>query len=255
MTLIQNLILSFIEGLTEFLPVSSTGHLIIAEKLLSIPSTDFIKTFNIFIQLGAILSVIFLYRQKLLNHKELLYKIILAFIPTGIIGLTLYPLIKNYLLDNSLVTVFSLFIGGLILLYVDYYFKNKKSTTQISKLNLKNLFSLGLFQSLAVIPGVSRSAATIVGGLIIGLSRIEAVEFSFLLALPTIAAATGLDLLKSNLSFSTSEIFILLVGFIISFITAAFAIKFFTKYISKNNFRYFAIYRIILALIVYLLIK
>ncbi len=250
MNILQAIIISALEGLTEFLPISSTGHLILAEHFLKIESTDFVKSFDVIIQFGAILAVVWLYWKKIVSSKNLWVKLLISFIPTGIIGFTLYRLIKDYLLGNVLITVFSLFFGGIVLLLVDYLHKQHESPTSIDKLSNSKLISIGLFQSLSMVPGVSRSAATIVGGLFSGLSRKDAVEYSFLLAIPTMAAASGYDLLKNGLSFTVEQLIILSVGFIVSFITALIAVKTFTQYISHNNFKYFAIYRLVLAILV-----
>lgn len=250
MNILQAIIISALEGLTEFLPISSTGHLILAEHFLKIESTDFVKSFDVIIQFGAILAVVWLYWKKIVSSKNLWVKPLISFIPTGIIGFTLYRLIKDYLLGNVLITVFSLFFGGIVLLLVDYLHKQNESPTSIDKLSNSKLISIGLFQSLSMVPGVSRSAATIVGGLFSGLSRKDAVEYSFLLAIPTMAAASGYDLLKNGLSFTVEQLIILSVGFIVSFITALIAVKTFTQYISHNNFKYFAIYRLVLAILV-----
>ena len=252
MTIIQTITLALVEGLTEFLPISSTGHLILAEHFLKIPSTDFVKSFNILIQLGAILAVVWHFRQKLFSSLPLLTKLFLAFLPTGLIGFLLYPLIKNYLLDSPLLVATTLLLGGLILLLVDQHFSKQAPNQTINKLPLNRLLSIGIFQSLSMIPGVSRSAATIVGGLFSGLSRLEAVEFSFLLALPTMFAATGLDLLKSSFSFNSQEILLLAIGLVVAFFSALLAIKTFLKFVAQNNFEYFAYYRILLAIIVLL---
>lgn len=248
MNYIQTIILAIIEGLTEFLPISSTGHLILAQKILGIISTEFTKSFDIIIQLSAIIAVIVLYWNKILNSKNLWKQITLAFIPTGILGFTLYKFVKRFLLDNVTVTIFMLLIGGLILLIIDRLPKQQLNSKKITHLNTLNLLSLGLFQSLSMIPGVSRSAATIVGGLFSGLSRVEAVEFSFLLAIPTMAAASGYDLLKTGFSFSAHEYLLLAIGSLFSFLSAMVAVKIFTTFVAKHNFSVFAIYRIILAL-------
>jgi undecaprenyl-diphosphatase len=252
MNIFQALIVSAVEGITEFLPISSTGHLILIEHFLKIESTNFVKSFDIIIQFGAILAVVWLFWKKIIASKKLWKSLFISFLPTGILGFTLYKLIKEFLLSNVIVTVISLFVGGIALLYVDYLFKDKASKTTIDKLNNKKLINIGLFQSISMIPGVSRSAATIIGGMFSGLSRKDAVEYSFLLAIPTMAAASGYDLLKSGFSFSPNEIFLLSIGFITAFLTALLAVKSFTGYISNNNFKYFAIYRIILSIVVLL---
>jgi len=254
MNLLQSVFLGIIEGVTEFLPISSTGHLILAEHVLKLPSTDFLKTFSIFIQLGAILAVVWLYLPKIIRSKKLWLSVILAFIPTGILGALAYPFIKSYLLGNVLVTALSLLIGGVLLLYLDKKFKQKSATHSVNDMSPVKLVIIGLFQAFSFIPGVSRSAASIIGGLTVGLSRVEAVEFSFLLAIPTMVSATGYDLLKSNLAFSSNDLSLLLIGFLVSFITAIIAIKAFLKFVVRNGFFPFAIYRIVLALLVLVLL-
>ena len=255
MSYLQTIILGLIEGLTEFLPISSTGHLIIAEKLLGIIATDFTKSFSIIIQFSAILAVVVLYWKKFLHSKLLWKQVIIAFIPTGILGFTVYRLIKSYLLDNVLVTVIALFLGGIVLLIIDRLPKLNRGTKKTTELKSRHLISIGLFQSISMVPGVSRSAASIVGGLFSELTRAEAVEFSFLLAIPTMAAASGYDLLKSGFSFSGHHYLLLFIGSLVTFLSALFAVKAFTSYVSKHNFTIFAIYRIILALIVLFVLK
>lgn len=255
MNLFQALILSIIEGITEFLPISSTGHMVLASKLLAINQTDFVKSFEIVIQLGAILSVIVLYGLKILNNKELLKKTLVAFIPTGIVGLLLYKIIKQLLIGNMLVTVISLFLGGIAIIILEKYFKNKQEFTTIENLSYKRSFLIGIFQSISVVPGVSRAAATIFGGLFMGLDRKSAVEFSFILAIPTMAAATGLDLIKSASSFSLAQSEILAMGFIGSFIVALLTVKWLLNYVKSNTFIPFGIYRIILAIFFFPIIK
>jgi len=247
---IQTIILAVIEGLTEFLPISSTGHLILAQNFLKINPTEFTKSFDIIIQLSAIIAVLVLYWKKIINSKYLWKQLIIAFIPTGILGFTLYKYVKNVLLENINITVFALLIGGLILLIVDRLPKQKIDSKNIKQLKTRNLLSLGLYQSLSMIPGVSRSAATIVGGLFSGLSRVEAVEFSFLLAIPTMFAASGYDLFKTGFAFSSYEYSLLFIGSIFSFLSAIVAVKTFTSFVAKHNFTVFALYRIILAIII-----
>lgn len=248
MDIFQTLILSIVEGITEFLPISSTGHLILTSQLLKIPQTEFLKSFEIVIQLGAICAVIFLYWKKFLTDWNLNFKILVAFVPTALVGFFLYPFIKSFLLGSSAVTLISLFLGGLFLIFFEKYL-TKNSNKKLSDLTYKNSFLIGLAQSVSVIPGVSRAAATIVGGSLIGLNRVSATEFSFLLAVPTMAAATGFDLIKTAGNFNGNDYMNLAIGFVISFIVAIFAIKFLIKYLSKNNFVGFGVYRIILATI------
>ena len=250
MSLVHVVILGIVEGITEFLPISSTGHLILVEYLLKIPSSDFLKTFDIFIQLGAILAVVWLYFPKIISNSKLWRSIIIAFIPTGILGALAYPIIKKFLLDNVLITVISLFIGGVLLLFLDKNFSKKNATHSVAKLSPLRLSIIGVFQALAFIPGVSRSAATIIGGLSVGLDRVQAVEFSFLLAIPTMATAAAYDIYKSGLVFSENELGFLIIGTVVSFLTALLAIKAFIKFVEDKGFTPFAIYRIVLALIV-----
>lgn len=252
MTIITSITLGVVEGLTEFLPISSTGHLILTSHLLNIPATNFSKSFEIFIQLGAILAVVVLYWRDLLVNREVMKRVIVAFLPTAIIGLALYKIVKTYLLDNLNVVVASLFVGGIILIIFELWHQKQDQSlrgeaSQLEDITYKQCLSLGLFQSLAMIPGVSRSASTIIGGLLLGLKRETIVEFSFLLAVPTMVAATGLDLFKSSINFSISEWGMLAIGFVVSFLVALLAIKTFLAYIRQHNFISFGIYRIIIA--------
>jgi len=198
MDFLQVIFLGLIEGITEFLPISSTAHLILTTNLLNITQTAFVKSFEITIQLGAILAVILLYWKKFFIEKEQLKRVIVAFIPTAVIGLTLYHFFKGFLMDNLLIIILALIIGGIILILFEKNYKEKKVIGDISKISYKHSFIIGLFQSIAIIPGVSSAGATIVGGLWLGLKRKTIIEFSFLLAVPTILAATGYDLLRSG---------------------------------------------------------
>lgn len=258
MTILQSIILGIIEGISEFLPISSTAHLIISGKLLNIPSSDFLNSYFISIQLGAILSVVVLYARLLFKQPKIILKIIAAFIPTAIVGFLAYQIIKNYLMESLVIIATALLLGGIALIVLEKYFsqKQKESNEEIKeekleKMSYKQAAFIGLFQSLAVIPGVSRSAATIMGGLSLGISRKNIVEFSFLLALPTMAAATFFDLYKSPLVLEKGDITVWIIGFIVSFITAILGIKFFLRYIQKNDFKIFGWYRIIIALAIF----
>ncbi len=248
------IILSAVEGLTEFLPISSTGHLILAAKALNVAQTDFVKSFEIFIQLGAILAVVILYFKDFLDTKKW-PPIIIAFIPTGVVGLLFYKLVKAYFLGNSALVLISLFIGGLLLIAIEYAHKQKDSAIDsFENISYKQAAIIGLIQSISIVPGVSRAAATIIGGMLLGLKRKTAVEFSFILAVPTMVAASGLDLMKSHRGFSSNQYEILAVGFAGSFIVAIIAIKFLLKFIQTHTFVPFGIYRIIVAVIFWLLI-
>lgn len=251
MSLLHVFILSVIEGITEFLPISSTGHLILASRLLDISTTDFSKTFEIVIQLGAILAVVVLYFKKFFQSFDLYKKLFVAFIPTAMVGFFFYPLIKGYLLGSSQVVVWSLFLGGIVLIMFEKYHKPINHQSLI----IGHYFVIGLFQSLSVIPGVSRAAATIIGGLLIGMTREKATEFSFLLAVPTMIAASVLDIYKSRQILMSGNLISLLIGTLLSFIFAMIAVKFLIDYVKKHNFIAFGIYRIILALAFWMFVK
>ncbi len=256
MTLLDSFILGIVEGITEFLPISSTAHLEIASRVLGLVSTDFLKSFEIIIQLGAILAVVIYYASTLTKNTQLWKRIIVAFIPTGIIGFVLYKILKQYLLGNPAILVWTLGIGGIVILIFEYIYKDKHaerdSTQELQILSYKKALLIGLAQSLAIVPGVSRSAATILSGTALGMSRKAIVEFSFLLAIPTMLAATGYDLLKNASSFSSGEFLGLTIGFVTAFLSALVAIKFFIQYIQKRGFALFGWYRIILAIIIFL---
>jgi undecaprenyl-diphosphatase len=251
------LLLGVVEGFTEFLPISSTAHLILASKLLGISQSGFAKTFEISIQSGAILAVLALYWRKFLD-LETLKKVAVAFIPTGIIGLLLYKLVKDFLLESMGVVLLALGIGGALLILFEYLFERKldKGSTagapdaaqHAESISYKKALGVGIFQSIAIIPGVSRAAATIIGGMLMGIKRETIVEFSFLLAVPTMLAATGLDLWKNAGAFSSSEMGVLAIGFVASFAMAIVGIKFLLRYIKRHTFTSFGIYRIVLAL-------
>lgn len=250
MTLLHALLLGLVEGITEFLPISSTGHLILTVKLLGLAQDDFIKSFQIIIQLGAIAAVLCLYGKKLATSPKVQRRVLAAFLPTAVIGLLLYPWIKKELLGNSAVVLWSLFLGGLLLIVFERFHREKETDSdEISDIPYHKMFLIGLFQAISVVPGVSRSAATIVGGLFLGLKRKTIVEFSFLLAIPTMLAATGLDMVKNFSVFSSDQFLLLSVGFITSFVVALFSIRFLLHFIQKNNFIPFGIYRVILAVL------
>ncbi|MDA7705508.1 undecaprenyl-diphosphate phosphatase [Rickettsiales bacterium] len=250
------IILGIIEGLTEFLPISSTAHLIIAAKIINFNEIEN-NIFEIAIQLGAILAVVFLYRNKIIkiintlpNNKDsqqFTLNIICAFIPTAIIGFLLYPIIKTHFFSLKIIAI-SLIIGGIIILIIEKA-KITIKFNKIEEINIKNSILLGLLQSLAIIPGTSRSGATIMGGLILGMRREVATEMSFFLAIPTIFAATIYDLYKNYDLLNIDHLFIISVGFISAFISSIIIIRWFINFISKNDFKIFAYYRIIIGLI------
>jgi len=252
MNIVHAIILSVIEGITEFLPISSTGHMILASTLLHIAETDFVKSFEIIIQLGAILAVLVLYWKKLLTNRDTFIRVAIAFIPTAIIGLVLYKYIKDVLLGNPWIVIWSLGIGGILLILLEKFHKEKaEHKDEIVHMTYVQAFLIGVAQSFSIIPGVSRAAATIVGALLTGMKREPAVEFSFMLAVPTMAAATGLDLLKSGKHFTGSQVELLTIGFIGAFLTALLTVKWFIGYVKTHTFIPFGVYRIVAALAFY----
>ena len=243
------IILGIVEGLTEFLPVSSTGHLILASKFLHLPETEFLKTFQIAIQLGAILAVVALYFRKLFLEWEIMKRIAVALLPALGIGFLFYASIRR-LFESEMTVVAALFIGGIIIVLFEVFHKDKEGSFEdLATLPYRTTFFIGAFQAVSVIPGVSRAAATILGGLWLGMKRTAIVEFSFLLAVPTMAAATGLDLLKHASLFSTADFHLLLVGFVVSFLVALVAIKFLLRFVKTHTFTSFGIYRMVVALL------
>jgi len=256
MNFLHVLILSAIEGLTEFLPISSTGHMILVSKLLGVTETNFVKTFEIVIQLGAILAIVVLYFKKFLSSFNLIKKLIVAFIPTAIVGFFLYPFIKGVLLGSSSITLNALFWGGVVIIGVEWYLKKYRvHSTKSTEPTYKQALIIGTFQSLSVVPGVSRAAATIVGGLLTGLNRESATEFSFLLAVPTMFAATALDIYKSRDVIVQGGVLTLFVGTVLSFLFAIVAVKFLVNYVKEHDFTNFGIYRIALAILFWVFVK
>jgi undecaprenyl-diphosphatase len=254
MDIIQSIIIGIIEGITEFLPVSSTGHMIIAEKLLAVPDNEFTKSFTVTIQLGAILAVFVLYWKKFFDFSKWQFyiKLIVAVIPALILGYLLADKIDE-LLESTTTVIISMILGGIVLLMIDNYFKKPTVETE-EKISFKKAFIIGVWQVIAMIPGVSRSAASIIGGMQQKLTRKLAAEFSFLLAVPTMIAATGYKLLKGYKTFSSSDIKLLAIGNAVAFVVALLAIKFFIGYLQKHGFKIFGYYRIAVGIILLLLI-
>lgn len=254
MSYLDAIILAIVEGLTEFLPVSSTGHMIITTALLGVEPTDFVKTFTVAIQLGAILSVVVLYWKRFFKSIDFYVKLLVAFLPAAVVGLLAGDAI-DALLERVDVVAYALIAGGIFFLFVDKIFHDAEEKGS-NEVTTKNAFTVGLFQLIALIPGVSRSAATIIGGLSQKLSKTTAAEFSFFLAVPTMAAATGYKLLKFILngqSFTGSEIGILAVGNIVAFIVALIAIRSFISFLTKHGFKWFGYYRITVGIAILLM--
>lgn len=249
MTYFQAFIIAIIEGLTEFLPISSTGHMILASSLMNLDDPRFAETFEIVIQLGAILAVLFLYIKRFFVSFTIYLKLLVAFLPTGIIGLLAYKTIKLYLFNPYVVSV-SLIVGGVVLLFLDKWSAKKESEyKEIEDISYVNALKIGLIQCVSMVPGVSRSAATIFGGIFSGFNRQQAAEFSFLLAIPTMFAASGYDLLKEKDNIHGNDMTILLFGALIAFIVAFFAVKAFVSFLNKYGFKHFGYYRIALGMI------
>ncbi|MBP6868818.1 MAG: undecaprenyl-diphosphatase UppP [Candidatus Pacebacteria bacterium] len=254
MTYIDSIILGIIEGFTEFLPISSTGHLILGSVLLGLPQTDVLKSFEIAIQLGAICAVALLFWKRFLDWS-ILTRLLSAFIPTAVIGLLLHSFVKEHLLGNPYVVVAALFLGGVFLIVFEFFHKEDKTKEEdITDISHKQAFIVGVCQAFAIVPGVSRSAATIVGGLSLGLRRASIVEFSFLLAVPTMLAATTLDVAKSYQLFSVNDIGLILTGFTTAFLVALVSVKFLLHYVKRYTFMPFGVYRIIVALLFFFLV-
>jgi undecaprenyl-diphosphatase len=253
MSLLEAIILAVIEGVTEYLPVSSTGHMIIASSFMRIATDDFTKLFTIVIQLGAILSVVVLYWKRFFQSFDFYFKLLVAFIPAVVLGLLLNDVIDN-LLESPITVAISLIIGGFILLKVDDWFKaneefDKENPTAHTEISYSTALKIGLFQCLAMIPGTSRSGASIVGGMTQKINRKTAAEFSFFLAVPTMFGATakkGYDYYNAGFELSSDQINYLIIGNIIAFLVALIAIKSFIDYLSKKGFKMFGYYRIIL---------
>lgn len=249
MDIVQAIILSIVEGVTEFLPVSSTGHMILASYLMNIHDDAFVKTFEIAIQIGAILAIVMLYYKRFIQGINIYIKLFIAFIPTAIIGFLAYKTIKTYLF-NPLGVSLALIIGGVILILIDKWVVTRESRyVDLEDISYKNAFFIGLAQCVSMIPGVSRAAATIIGGVGNGLNKKQATEFSFLLAVPTMCAATGYDLLKTDATFSSHGLMLLTIGLVGAFISAWLAVKVFIRFVENHGFKAFGYYRIVIGVV------
>lgn len=257
MTIFQSIIIGIIEGITEFIPISSTGHMIIAEKLLKIEDSSFNTVFTVAIQLGAILSVVVLYWRKFFDFSrwQFYIKLMIAVVPALILGL-LFASEIDKLLNSSLTVAISMLAGGIVLLFIDKSFKNPVIHDE-KEVSYTKGFIIGIWQCLAMIPGVSRSAASIIGGMQQKLTRSAAAEFSFFLAVPTMLAATVYKIfhyIKNNGAFTSDQIKILTIGNIIAFAVALFAIKFFITMLKKYGFRIWGIYRVLVGIILLIML-
>lgn len=248
MNSIHVIILGIVEGITEFLPISSTFHLIWTSKFLALAQNDFIKLFQVVIQGGAIGAVVLLYWKEILMHISLMKKLIVSFIPTAIIGLLLYKLIKNVFFESMMATTIVFIVVGMLFILIERYIKSGKlsMTLDISELTYKDAFFIGIFQALAVVPGVSRAGAVLVGMLLLGYRRSESAKYSFMLSIPTILAATAFDLIKMrDVAFSnTQNSMLLLFGSAIAFVSALVGIKWLISYLQHHSLELFGWYRI-----------
>ena len=250
MEILKAIIISVVEGITEFLPISSTGHMIITQKLLGVDASQFVKVFTVNIQFGAILSVIVLYWKKFFQSLDFYFKLFVAFLPAAVFGLLFNKVIEE-MLGSVVIVAFSLVLGGIVLVFVDNWFRNPSEDQAIS---YPKALKIGFFQVLAMIPGVSRSAATIIGGMTQKLTRKNAAEFSFFLAVPTMFAASAFELLKTYHTIDRSNLGILALGNIIAFLVALLAIKGFIAFLTKYGFKWFGYYRIAVGLIILILV-
>ncbi|MBM3414781.1 MAG: undecaprenyl-diphosphate phosphatase [Bacteroidetes bacterium] len=260
MELLEAILIAIVEGLTEFLPISSTGHMIITEKLLDVPDNDFTKLFTVGIQLGAILAVVVLYWKKFLMPAATMqkrfgfyFKLGVAVLPALVTGFLLSAWIDS-LLESTLTVAISLVVGGIALLFIDNFFRTP-SIHEEEQVSFKSAFLIGCWQCLAMVPGISRSAASIIGGMQQKLDRKVAAEFSFFLAVPTMAAATGYKLLKAASSITLEHLQLFAIGNLVAFVVAIIAIKFFIRFLQHNGFRLFAYYRIGVGILLLLLIS
>ncbi len=254
MNIISAALLGIIEGLTEFLPISSTFHLIWTSRLLGIAQTDFQKAFEVIIQSGAILAVVVLYWPTLRTSRKLIIKLLYSFVPTAVVGLALYRVIKNVFFENAFIQLGVFVVVGIFFILFETFQRQKLRRT-IGELTVSHAIAIGLVQALAVIPGVSRAGAVILGLMILGVKRDEAATYSFLLAIPTLGAAAGLDAIKTApfLFSDVSAMKVLLVGFFAAFLSAIIAVKWFISFLQSHTLSSFGFYRLALgALLIFL---
>lgn len=259
-------IIGIVEGVTEFLPISSTGHMIIVGNLINFQSPAYRKAyidmFEVVIQLGAILAIVVLYWKKIRNSLEnlapgksgfkLWFNIIVAFIPSAVIGLLLHKTIEEKLF-NAVTVSLALVVGGLLMIFMENKYRRGNTTRSIDDVNVVQAFKIGCFQCLALWPGMSRSASTIMGAWVSGLNTFAAAEFSFFLAIPTMVAASGLSLIKLRIAMNSAEIIALIVGFVVSFVVALVVVEKFIKFLQRKPMRIFALYRILVGVIILVL--
>ena len=258
MTFIQILLLGIIEGITEFLPISSTFHLIWTSRFLGLVQSDFIKLFEVFIQSGAILAVVFMYGKQILKNTSLMKRLIVSFIPTAVVGYVLYGLIKGVFFESPLLTT-SIFIGvGVVFLMVEFFIKKNIILTKkgINLLTYQDAVLIGLFQALAVVPGVSRAGAVLIGMMILGYRRDESAKYSFMLSIPTILSASAYDFWKMReiISPDNNTVLLLTIGTVIAFFSAYFGVAWFIYYLQKHSLSLFGWYRVLIGIILLLVL-
>ena len=258
------IIIAIVEGITEFIPISSTGHMIIVGNVINFKGA-FANSFEVVIQLGAILAIIVLYWNKIWSSVVEFFKakpsgikfwanIIIAFLPAAVLGFLFNDNIDKYLFNQTTVAL-ALVVGGILMIIIENRFRNEDKIKSIEKISIKQAFKIGCFQCFALWPGMSRSASTIMGGWISGVSTVAATEFSFFLAIPTMVGATALTLFKSGMNFSSGEIIILFIGFVTAFLVALIVVEKFVSYLKKKPMKVFAIYRIIVGIALLFIIK
>ena len=261
---LKAIIIAIVEGVTEFIPISSTGHMIIVGNAINFKG-DFANQFEVVIQLGAILAIIVLYRNKIFTSVKAFFKgkpsgvkfwtnIIVAFIPAAVLGFLLNDKIDEYLFNPATVAL-ALVVGGVLMIILENKLRHKCTIRKVEQITMIQAFKIGCFQCLALWPGMSRSASTIMGGWSTGIATVAATEFSFFLAIPTMIGATGLTLFKSGFNFNTGEIITLVIGFITAFLVALVVVERFISYLGKKPMKVFAIYRIIVGIALLFLIK
>lgn len=249
MTILDTILTAVVEGLTEFLPISSTGHMILLNSVLGNGEDEFTKTFEVVIQLGAIMAIVLLYARRFITQWDIYAKLLVAFLPSALLGFLFHDFIKEKLFNHWVVAI-SLIVGGIVLILLDRIMKPHEETPEeLTNITFKQSALIGCFQCLAMVPGVSRAAATIIGGMFNGLSKKSAAEFSFLLAIPTMFAASGYDLLKFEGTISGEQWTMIGMGFVIAFLTALLAVKWFVKLLEKHGFTGFGWYRIVIGVL------
>jgi undecaprenyl-diphosphatase len=253
LNLVSAILLAVVEAITEFLPVSSMGHTILVAVLLGVDQTPFVKSFYLVLEFGSIVSVVALYWRLFLN-LQIIKRLIVGVVPTGIVGVALYRTFKDFLLGNAQVVLWALLLGGVFLIVFELRYKERAAYEDVTRIPYTHCLLIGLFQSISVIPGLSRSTATITGGLVLGLKRRAIVLYSFLLAVPTLIGVSGFDLVMSFAPFSFTQINLLLVGFVTAFLVALVVIRLFLSYVRSHNFLPFGVYRILLVAVFFLLV-